>query len=309
LIRIQGDLWAITSYFNPMGYRRRLANYRLFRGHLGIPLITVELAYGPEFELQKEDAEILVRLRGRDILWQKERLLNLALLRLPPHCKKVVWVDCDVVFTANDWAERTSALLDRFLLVQPFKDVHHVRRNWKAGEPWQPACELRHSVPFLVASGVPAATCLGCRSFEQFKPAPGFAWAAPRELLHDLRFYDACIVGGGDGVITRAAYGCFAEAIEYQMMNEQFEQHYLSWANRFHDAVRDRIAFANGDLLHLWHGRAEDRRYAGRMEGILNFDPSEDLALDENGVWQWNSSKRQMHEYVRRYFISRREDA
>ena len=44
-------LWAITSYFNPMQYQRRRANYRLFRKYLRVPLVAVELSYGPDFEL------------------------------------------------------------------------------------------------------------------------------------------------------------------------------------------------------------------------------------------------------------------
>src|SRR5215204_6644330 len=91
-------LWAITSYFNPMRYGRRLANYRLFREHLKVPLLTVELSFGAEdFELREGEADILVQLRGQDILWQKERLLNVALGELPSGCTKVVWLDCDVV--------------------------------------------------------------------------------------------------------------------------------------------------------------------------------------------------------------------
>ena len=57
-------LWAITSYFNPMRYRRRLSNFRAFREHLKLPLAVVELTYGPDFELQQSDAEILIRLHG-----------------------------------------------------------------------------------------------------------------------------------------------------------------------------------------------------------------------------------------------------
>jgi hypothetical protein len=53
-----------------MGYRRRSANFRVFRERLGVPLLAVELAYGERFELGEGDAEILVRLRGRDVLWQ-----------------------------------------------------------------------------------------------------------------------------------------------------------------------------------------------------------------------------------------------
>ena len=53
-------LWAITSYFNPIGYRRRLANYRAFRARLSVPLLAVELT-GPD--LTDTDAEIILRTR------------------------------------------------------------------------------------------------------------------------------------------------------------------------------------------------------------------------------------------------------
>lgn len=42
--------------------------------HLNVPLIAVELAYGPDFELEDPDADILIRRRGRDVMGQKERL-------------------------------------------------------------------------------------------------------------------------------------------------------------------------------------------------------------------------------------------
>ena len=56
-------VWAITSYFNPRRYRRRLANYRVFCRRVGIPLLTVELGYGDSFELSPDEADILVQLR------------------------------------------------------------------------------------------------------------------------------------------------------------------------------------------------------------------------------------------------------
>jgi hypothetical protein len=34
-----GDFWAITSYFNPSHYQRRLVNYRIFRERLQMPLV------------------------------------------------------------------------------------------------------------------------------------------------------------------------------------------------------------------------------------------------------------------------------
>ena len=71
------ELYAITTYYNPASYRRRLRNYRLQAG-LKVPLVTVELGFGGTFELTGDDADILVRLPAGSILWQKERLLNVA---------------------------------------------------------------------------------------------------------------------------------------------------------------------------------------------------------------------------------------
>src|SRR5262245_19902909 len=72
--RYASNLWAITCYFNPIGYQRRLENYHTFRQNLAVPLVTVELAFNGAFQLHSGDADILVQLRGGDVLWQKERL-------------------------------------------------------------------------------------------------------------------------------------------------------------------------------------------------------------------------------------------
>ena len=40
----------------------------------------------------------------------------------------------------------------------------------------------------------------------------------------------------------------------------------------------------------------------------FQFDPDTDVAIDDNGAWRWNTNKQEMHEHVREYFASRRED-
>jgi hypothetical protein len=120
-------LWAITCFFNPAGYRRRLQNYKWFREHLTIPLVTVELSFTGEYALRNGDAEILVQLDQGDVLFQKERLLNIALQHLPATCEAVTWIDCDVIFAANDWPARTMEALQRFDVVQPFSERFDLR--------------------------------------------------------------------------------------------------------------------------------------------------------------------------------------
>jgi hypothetical protein len=304
-------LWAITSYFNPLGYQRRLSNFKVFREHLNLPLLAVELSYGSDFELQEQDADILVRINGGALLWQKERLLNLALAALPDDCRKVAWLDCDIVFGAVDWARHADRLLDNFAIIQLFKNVHYLSPS---GTPEDYTTDIeftRPSAAFSISSGEPAATSIG-HSLESRKgtSANGFAWAARRDLLDRHGFYDACILGGGDRAMNCAGTCCFDELIKRHCMNRRQQDRYIAWAEPFFETVRGEIGYLDNDILHLWHGKVSDRRTRSRHEGLqkYHFDPFIDIAKDANGCWRWNTSKREMHNYIRGYFTSRRED-
>jgi hypothetical protein len=58
-----------------------------------------------------------------------------------------------------------------------------------------------------------------------------------------------------------------------------------------------RLSFVNGQVLHLWHGDLENRKYAQRHEELGRFgaEPVSDVVLDPSGCWGWNRSKSQMH--------------
>jgi hypothetical protein len=312
-------LWAITSYFNPMRYRRRLSNFRLFRKHLNIPLLVVELAYGEEFELHEQDAEVLIQLRGGAVLWQKERLLNVALSALPESCLRLAWLDCDIILGNAEWAHIANSLLDRFSIIQLFKRVHFLSPQWTPGE--NPASHVeftRPSLAFSLVSGVPAAECIG-HLFDgpiatpgfASAVAPGIAWAARRELLKQHGFFDACILGNGDCAIICAAARCFGEFMARYYMNEQQQLWYLGWAVPFSESMQtENIGFLDADIFHLWHGDIRHRAYRARYEGLqpFQFDPFTDIRKDHDGPWRWSTDKPQMHKYVATYFASRRED-
>ena len=302
-------LWAITSYFNPMGWRRRLANYRLFRERLSIPLVAVELAYGPDFELNQTDAEILLQVRGGDVMWQKERLLNVAVQALPPGCRNAAWLDCDIVFEADDWPERVSGLLDQFMIVQPFSQVHYLPRDWQSGD-FRPAAAMSSasSAMFAMTSGVPIDECLSPPVVGLKK---GLSWAARRELLDQHGFYDARIIGGGDTLMACAFFGCGYETVfRRKHMNGRQQEHFLAWAEPVAKFVRGAAGVVEGNVFHLWHGDFDARQFRKRDQDLstFDFDPFEDIAVHASGCWRWNTSKPEMHDFLRGYFASRRED-
>ena len=305
-------LWAVTSYFNPVGWTRRRANYHRFRRSLTVPLVTVELSFGDTFELDEGDADILVRIRGRDVMWQKERLLNLAVAQVPRACDKIAWIDCDVVFADDVWPARAARALDEQALVQLFTERCDLPRDVGPDHPG--ARDRRASAESVVARILRGAAepvdLYGADSPIERGSTAGLAWAARRDTLERHGLYDACIIGTGDRAILCAALGEFEHGMRSAAMHEPRRRHYLAWARPFHESIRGRVGNIDGRLYHLWHGDLRDRRYRLRHEQLaaFDFDPVADLSLDENGAWRWNSDKSDMHAFVRRYFAERQED-
>src|SRR5579862_2773739 len=121
----------ITSYFNPNRYRTRRVNYEIFRRSMEvskIPCLTVECVFpGARPELAESDE--LIRIHAKDVMWQKERLLNLALGRLPGESEIVAWLDCDVLFENRDWAVEAFRELQNHKIVQLFSSVVRLPRE------------------------------------------------------------------------------------------------------------------------------------------------------------------------------------
>jgi len=339
------DLWIVTTYYNPARYRTKRANYERFAAPIraaGIPLVTIECAFGTEpFELAAGPQ--IIQVRGRDVMWVKERLINLAIAQLPPEVAKVAWLDADILFTNPQWAQQTSALLDRYPLAQPHERVGRMARGEMtfAGRSRRSfACQLQRR---------PESAHLGGAAHGQ----PGIAWAARRDLIARHGLYDAAILDGGDELFSHAAGGGLNSpcvrgiTCAYQhhrpylvekglnrllripwpqwladwylartqtppvaASDEPFFAHYLKWAEPFAIEFQGQIGYAPGIALHLWHGDPDNRQYASRNEVLLQhrFDPAADLRLNEASLWEWASDKPDLHREVRDYFSARRED-
>jgi hypothetical protein len=93
-------------------------------------------------------------------------------------------------------------------------------------------------------------------------------------------------------------------------LDEHFFAHYLKWAQPFATDVHGQIGYAPGLALHLWHGNPVNRQYDSRNAIFkrYDFDPTSDLRLNAQGLWEWASEKPALHQAVRDYFQARRED-
>jgi hypothetical protein len=300
------DLGIVTSYFNPCGFRTRAANFERFVAPIreaGIPLVVVEACFGEGVELDASHRSL--KVPARDVMWQKERLLDVGTGWLPPECTKVAWIDADVLFENPDWAVATSELLERAMVVQPFAEVVRMSRGELSPREGDDTFESFAKV-FVDR---PEELRLG--KFERHGHT-GFAWAARREVLARYGFYDACIAGSGDHMMAHAFAGDWESPCIRRIAGTggRHLAHFRKWCKRLHEAVGARLEFTPGRVLHLWHGTMANRRYSQRNKELyqLAFDPKEDIRVAASGCWEWASEKPELHAWARRYFEERRED-
>lgn len=305
------DLWIITTYFNSAGYKIKKVHYDTFAQSIAISnlhLMTIECAFGDNpFELPPSPN--IIQIRAKDIMWQKERLLNLAITYLPKECKKVVWIDFDIFFENANWAVETSSLLDQYPIVQPFSRGIWLPPNTTAylgkGKMAQSFGAVYSRDPKMAEQDASEGVLL-------IHGHTGFVWAARREVLESHGIYDACIIGGGDHVIAHAASGTMtAKCIERSIgLNTPHYKHFAHWAELFYKDIQGQIGYVPGSVLHLWHGHWRDRKYFSRNIELreFDFDPEKDICLSSSGCWEWASNKPEMHNWAAEHFASRRED-
>ncbi len=302
-----GRFCVITSYFNPNRYRTKRFNYEIFRRSLeisGIRCLTIECVFNGD-QPDLVSSPDLLRIHAKDVMWQKERLLNLAIGRLAEDCEVVAWLDCDVLFENPDWAVQAVAALDAHAIVQLFSEAVRLPRDWSwdslDGDRWRSFGAVIKRSPNALLEG----------DFARHGHT-GFAWAARRELLLRHGLYDACIAGSGDHMMAHAFAGDWSGRCIDRIVgrDNQHRAHFEDWSARIFRDVRARVTAVPGTLFHLWHGDIDHRRYVlrNRQLAAFDFDPRRDLRIGGSGAWEWASEKHALHSWAADYFGHRRED-
>lgn len=304
------DLWIITSYFNSQNYSTKYINYTLFIDSLeksNINYLVIECVFNDQpFTLP--DSSNILKVRSKSILWQKERLLNVAANSLPPSCTKIAWIDCDIFFENENWAVEASKLLDSYKVIQPFDSVIRLPKGAfsyeGAGDRWESFASVYHKNPNQLP--VSDFTLHG---------HTGFAWAIRRDIVSNHGLYDSCISGSADHLMAHAFTGDFYSGCIDQLLgqNDFTVKHFHEWARAVYSNVSGEISYVPGTLLHLWHGDMINRQYLKRSQELARFEfnPYEDILINLEGCWEWSYkglSKIGLQEWAVDFYDSRKED-
>jgi hypothetical protein len=282
-------LCVITTHFNFFHNAYMAANYRRFREAIiseGLPLLTVEAALGDApFVLEGDD---ILRVRTQSILWQKERLINVALDHLGGLYKHVAWIDNDLLLTPG-WSEEAMRLLSNMKAVQLFSQIHYLGRpGW-----------IEDAMDGVVADMKRGREIVDAKKWSN----PGGAWACHRDILDGLGVYDAMISGGNDTLWAASACGVGDRRANF--FNDAMESHYRPWADEMAKRHRHRVTYLDASCRHLYHGEIHGRLYGkrGDVPKESGFDPSADLTIGPDGAYEWASQKPDLHRRVKGFFM------
>lgn len=300
------SFWCLTTLFNPANYKSLVRNHNTFSESLrkqGCNLLTLELAFGDD--KHNLTGGNVVPMRGKDVMWHKERLINHGTTLLPKDCTAYAWIDADLIFADPNWVEKAESLLKKHDVIQLFQRVFYLPEGDVCYSGKQ-TCEF-YSIAWQ-ANKYP--NWLSRRS-EKDLPfgAPGFAWAARRDVFeHCGGLYDRDIVGSGDCLLADCLLGSWKLHGFERKFNQRTKDSIANWCTLVKKKNLS-VGYLPVDVFHLWHGDLRNRLYMRRHQALLkhDYDPERDIVLN-NGVWEWATDKKEMHQEVKDYFYQRKED-
>jgi hypothetical protein len=273
-----------------------------------LDLYTVEMIFeGQSFQLTEKDATVLKQIRAKDVMFQKERMLNIALDLLPSKYDQVIWMDCDLFFFEKDWPERVAKALETYQVVQPYNIAISLPLS-----KFEEFGEFQTNIYDCFGSGRIKKSYAAYQSSKNnhanfHHGHVGYVWAARREFINKHKLYDPIITGAGDLFMLMAFTGNFGwldypEELRGYDMNAA--THFFDWGFPVYKDTQGKIGHTSDVIFHMWHGDINNRNYLDLSKALQKnrFNPQEDLKLEINGSWKWASDKPKLHQAVKNIF-------
>ena len=289
----QGKLAIIVPFFNYSINPRMIQNYKRFRDELGHDdVFVIESTREVDFQIPESANFIRIEAKEENVMWQKERMINLAIENLPKEYTDIAWIDADILFEDKDWHKELQDRLNRYSFVQLFNTAEWLNGRGETTEIFRSPFntvdrELRHHV--------------------------GFAWAARREVLEKIGgLFDHHVSGNGDAAIYHALAKSKLDdvaSITAEMFDNLpgFSYSFYCYRELLSQHTNKSIACLSGNIKHLFHGDIGSRNYNGRQQILIqnNFDPLKDLELDVNGLFRWvdKENTKEMRRLICDYFL------
>jgi len=285
---IEDDLVVVTTHFNPMKYKRTVQNYWDWLSYMkGFTnnILTIELSFDGVWETEAD-----VKIRGDKSLhtvFQKEPMINKMIDLVSGEYKYIAWVDHDITHKNKQWLTESYEKLQRgYSILQLFDAWNFLGKDGDVHKKFDGSVMLKKR------------KYIDCGH-------PGGAFAGNIEFLRSHGYlYPYMITGGGDsssldGWLDRKTF-C------YDSMDQELTKSLLKWQSI---AKRDCVTgYVKGSVDHMYHGELSNRNYEERRIFMKDFNPDNDIFINEDGILEWTGNNKPLEKNMKKYFELRLED-
>jgi hypothetical protein len=301
---VQKPLYVIAVVSNPRRFKRRYQLFKEFvqrmKKYKGIELYVAEMALGDrEFEMTEEKNPNHIQLRGKDELWVKENLINIAVSKLPADWKYVSWIDADIQFINEHWVQETIHMLQHHDVVQLFEtcaDMGPTGRILKVHYGFGYMHQFRENLP---------------KTLKYEFHHTGYAWACTRKLWNKMGgLMDWAILGAADHHMALAWTGKVMKSVHGQV-SDSYKKHLQTFQDKC-DFGKTSVGYVKGTIAHFYHGSKKNRKYQERWQILVDnkFDPDRDITYSADGLlWFSNLCNEKLRDQISEYFYTRDEDS
>ena len=291
------ELYIILPYFNFCGFKRRRELFIDFiNRYKHLKLVIVE-AIGPAPLPRNLPVLKHIKLTSESKIWLKENLINMGVRALPNDWKYMAWIDADIQFLNEKWAQDTIDELQTADVVQLWQNAINLG-------PQGETIKIDKSFAYMfIGSGT------------KWSPTDkygfwhtGYAWACTHKAFRAMDgLIDWAILGSGDRhmALTLAGLGQYSAP-------GNVHKNYKVLLKLYESRVKPlKVSWVNGTIVHFWHGAFADRRYKERWDILTknSYDPFEDIGYTATGLVQLTEKGRRFEKFLEEYFIGRREDS
>lgn len=307
---IHNDVAIIMYYWNHFKRDSLLKNFFICHNNLSkfnANIIPIEISTNGTFDLNFSGT---IKFQTDQLLWQKERVINFVVQKLPESIKYVAFIDGDILFPDENWVFKAKDKLNSTndLMLQLFSTVYYLPRNH---------CKYNGYYSYFNYSvGKNIFDSNGIENYKKdflsdsfYYANPGMAWMCKKETILKNLLYDKCIIGGGDTINLINWLGIKnSDNIPFVKKNKKKNQIFVDELKTMKDILLN-IDCLDSPIFHLNHGNKINRQYKTRLDILekYNFNPITDLTI-EQGLYRYIGSNSGILSDIKEYFRQRNED-
>ena len=225
--------------------------------------------FGLPFDIKESEIQGLrYEATDRHLLWQKERVINNIIKKLPSKYTNVAWIDGDILFDCDDLAYEINKALKTKSIIQLFNKA--VSLN----EDGEPIIEHHHFTSTAHNGG-----------------HSGFGWAARREEFEDVLLTERAIFGNDDIISCFNFHNMEPKWNINIALNEIYGLKYIqqNHLEKVKNNITSGCGYIHINATHLFHNNFKNRKYVSRNESLLrySYDPFEDLIDKDGELLKW----------------------